>query len=131
MFDLNQAIRQWKRSFRGKCAAEDLTELETHLLDLVEEQMSSGLTGEDAFARALARIGAAEEIRNEFAKIRSWDECLLARFRALDWPLLAGLVVLCAIGLSMIYSAVNGRGANVYSASLFTRQAIWLGKGNL
>ena len=45
MFDLNEAIENWKRSFRGKCSAEDLEELVTHLLDLFENLKASGLDG--------------------------------------------------------------------------------------
>ncbi|MDG1891024.1 MAG: permease prefix domain 1-containing protein [Verrucomicrobiota bacterium] len=74
MFDLNEAIENWKRSFRGKCSAEDLEELVTHLLDLFENLKASGLTEKEAFEQALVRMGAPEEVKREFSKIQTFTQ---------------------------------------------------------
>jgi hypothetical protein len=82
MFDLNESIRQWKRSFRGKCSAEDLVELESHLFEYFEDLKSSGLSEENAFVNAAARIGCPDDVGREFAKVRSVGDWIQDRFSA-------------------------------------------------
>ena len=82
MFNLNGSIRQWKRSFRGKCSVEDLEELESHLFEYFEDLKSSGLSEEEAFVNAAARIGCPDDVGREFAKVRSVGDWIRDRFSA-------------------------------------------------
>ncbi|MFZ2055496.1 MAG: permease prefix domain 1-containing protein [Candidatus Aminicenantales bacterium] len=70
MFDLDDAIRQWRRSFRKNEAFEDgyIEELENHLRDKVEHLKSRGLTEEKAFAEAVQKIGERDLIGEEYFK---------------------------------------------------------------
>src|SRR4051812_22553283 len=71
MFDLNEAIRDWRQSMSmgGLKAAEVLDELESHLRDDVEAQVRSGSTPEDAFELATERIGQSAMLGCEFNKV--------------------------------------------------------------
>jgi hypothetical protein len=71
MFKLEDAISQWRRRMAAagiKQAA--LDELEEHLRADVEQQTRSGLDVEAAFSNAVARIGSAALMREEFKKVR-------------------------------------------------------------
>ena len=52
----------------GLASAERLAELESHLLDDVEEQMQRGLAAQPAFEAAVGRIGQARALQHEFEK---------------------------------------------------------------
>jgi putative ABC transport system permease protein len=70
MFDLDDAIREWRRSFRKNEALEEgyIEELESHLRDKVEHLKSRGLTEEKAFAEAVGKIGERDRIGEEYFK---------------------------------------------------------------
>ncbi len=70
MFDLDEAIRQWRKSFRKNEAFEDgyVEELESHLRDKVEHLKSRGLTEETAFLEAVEKIGERDLIGEEYFK---------------------------------------------------------------
>ncbi|PWU09820.1 MAG: hypothetical protein C5B50_26550 [Verrucomicrobia bacterium] len=70
MFNLNQAIAEWRRQMAsaGITSAEVLDELVSHLRDDVEEQVRTGANAEKAFASAVRRIGPAAALKTEFAK---------------------------------------------------------------
>jgi hypothetical protein len=72
MFNLEQAIFEWRRKMisAGIKSSDVLDELESHLREDVERQMRSGATGERAFREAVQRVGAAENLNREFAKVR-------------------------------------------------------------
>ena len=72
MFDLDQAITNWRRRMAdgGVKSSESLDELEAHLRDHFEEQTGAGLSGEQAFDRVVREIGGAEKLNVEFKKIR-------------------------------------------------------------
>ena len=126
MHDLNLALKQWKRSFRGKCSAEDLAELESHLLEHMDDLRDRGLSGEEAFARATSQMGSPGDVGREFSKVRSLGDWVLDRFRAVDLPLFLALVLVCGMGLSVIcrYSMDWEIGALFWA-----RQAVWIGLG--
>jgi len=71
MFDLDQAIAQWRQQSAagGMNEREVLDELESHLRDDVAEQAQGGLKIEEAFAAAVRRMGHVEDLQNEFEKI--------------------------------------------------------------
>jgi hypothetical protein len=72
MFNLDRAIGEWRRKMisAGIKASDVLDELESHLLEDVEKRMRAGVTAERAFREAVERVGAAENLNREFAKVR-------------------------------------------------------------
>jgi rod shape determining protein RodA len=127
MFELNDAMKQWHRSFKGRCSAEDMEELEAHLLEVYEGLKGKGLPEDKAFAQAVARMGAPSDLGREFAKVKSWGDWLRDRFRVMDGPLLLGLVVLSGIGLTMAFSADTAGYRS--PRGIWVKQAVWIGLG--
>jgi hypothetical protein len=78
MFDLNQAIAEWRRQMAaaGVKAVEVLNELENHLRDDVEQQMRSGTGAQQAFQAAVRRIGSPRALQAEFKKVRGANEAI-------------------------------------------------------
>ncbi len=70
MFDLDQAIANWRRQLAGGGIRppDVLDELESHLREDVEQQVRSGLSEEQALGTAIQRIGQASALKAEFAK---------------------------------------------------------------
>ncbi len=70
VFNLDEAIKQWRKSFCKNEAFEDgyIEELESHLRDKVEHLKSRGLTEEKAFAEAVEKIGERDLIGEEYFK---------------------------------------------------------------
>jgi len=68
MFDLETAIRKWRRSFRGSEAFDEgsLEELEAHLRDKIECLTGLGRPVQEAFAEAVEKIGRRELLRDDF-----------------------------------------------------------------
>lgn len=70
MFDLESAMAQWRRELRAAgLAADVLSELEEHLREDIERQVSAGAAVPEAFAAALQRIGPPRALRDEFALV--------------------------------------------------------------
>src|SRR5690349_5770279 len=73
-FDLNVAIQRWRvqlahtSSFR----ADDLEELESHLLDSQRSLRAVGLSDEEAFLIAIRRIGSGDALAGEFAAVNGF-----------------------------------------------------------
>ena len=72
MFDLERAIREWKKSlFRSENMEEaDVAELESHVRDEVARLVKDGLDEEIAFRKAIEEPAAAEALEAEYAKVR-------------------------------------------------------------
>jgi hypothetical protein len=70
MFDLEQAIADWRRQMLavGIKAPVPLEELEIHLREDIAQQMQSGLSAQPAFGIAARKIGQAPELKREFKK---------------------------------------------------------------
>jgi putative ABC transport system permease protein len=70
MFELEKAIREWKRGLRKLESFEDgaIVELESHLRDEIDRQKGEGLSGEAAFAKAVDLVGRPESIGGEYSK---------------------------------------------------------------
>ncbi len=70
MFDLDNAILEWKRLFQQNCsiADESLEELESHLRESVAELQCKGLTAEEGFMIAIKRLGHGPTLQAEFKK---------------------------------------------------------------
>jgi hypothetical protein len=71
MFSLDKAIAEWRQQMlaAGLKKGEALDELEDHLRDDIQQQIQAGLTTQRAFASAVERIGGAQALKSEFAKI--------------------------------------------------------------
>jgi len=71
MFDLNRAIDTWHRGLESDelRRGETLDELESHVREEVERFVKSGLHQEQAFERAVSRIGQSKDLAREFAKV--------------------------------------------------------------
>ncbi len=70
-FDLNTALQLWLEHFgqSSEVKAEDLTELESHIRDSVNQLQGKGLTSEESFLIATHRVGTPAKLEPEFAKI--------------------------------------------------------------
>ena len=70
MFDLEKVIKQWQRTLRKNEMLEDgyIEELESHLQDEIDHQISLGFSKEEAFKKAVADIGQADSIGTEYYK---------------------------------------------------------------
>ncbi|HXR05248.1 MAG TPA: hypothetical protein VN836_11125 [Verrucomicrobiae bacterium] len=71
MFDLEQAIADWRRQMlaAGIETPVPLDELECHLREDVEEEVRSGINAQKAFEAAVQRIGQANVLKSEFKKV--------------------------------------------------------------
>ncbi|OGU55696.1 MAG: hypothetical protein A2V66_07705 [Ignavibacteria bacterium RBG_13_36_8] len=70
MFNINQAINNWKKSLRKNHAFEDgyIEELESHLRDEIEKGLGEGKEAVQAFLDAVEKIGAVENVGAEYYK---------------------------------------------------------------
>jgi predicted permease len=70
MFDLEKAIKQWRKGLRKNEALEDGTvaELESHLRDEIDDQIKLGTREEEAFKKAVNSVGQPEGLGEEFYK---------------------------------------------------------------
>lgn len=70
MFNPEQAIAEWRKQMlaAGIKTPVPLEELESHLREDAERQMSSGLGAQQAFEIAIKRIGQADALKSEFKK---------------------------------------------------------------
>ena len=72
MFNLETAIKEWKKSLRKYEVFEDglIADIELHLRDAYEAQRRMGLDKEAAFRIAVAQVGTADSIAAEYDKNR-------------------------------------------------------------
>ena len=72
MFDLEKAIREWKRDLQKHEVFEDglIADIEVHLRDAYDAQRKAGLEEEAAFRMAVTQVGKADRIASEFDKNR-------------------------------------------------------------
>ena len=70
MLNTEQKIKSWKKSLRTNRSFEDgyIEELESHLRDLIEEEINNGKSEEEALDFAIRKIGKTNDIGNEFYK---------------------------------------------------------------
>lgn len=73
MFDLEKALKHWKRALRKNKQYEDgdIEELESHLRDRVNELVKDEVLEEEAFSKALEEIGNPELIGDELFKTKA------------------------------------------------------------
>jgi putative ABC transport system permease protein len=70
MFDLEKAIRQWRKSLKKNQAIEDgyAAELESHLRDEFESYSKKGIPEQEAFQKSMEVIGQEDRIGAEYFK---------------------------------------------------------------
>jgi putative ABC transport system permease protein len=70
MFELEKAIKKWRKTLLESEAMEDgyIAELESHLYDEIERLRESGLTDQEAFIKAVEDLGAPDSIGSEYSK---------------------------------------------------------------
>ena len=83
MFDLEQAIAEWRRQMlaAGINSPVPLEELESHLREEVEMQVRSGASLEQAFEMAVQSIGQPAALKNEFARAAATKWTRLQRLK--------------------------------------------------
>ncbi len=77
MSDVNDAIVAWRRQLeqQGGITTDDVTELESHLMEEMEALQKSGLRPEEVFMIASRRLGHPHELAAEYSKndaLMSW-----------------------------------------------------------
>ena len=74
MFDLDQAISEWRRQMAagGIKMPDVLDELESHLREEVEQQVRSGFGQKEAFDIAVQQIGEGKTLKQEFRKVNRY-----------------------------------------------------------
>ncbi len=98
MFDLDQAISEWRREMTagGAKSPEILNELESHLRDDIDQRMRSGLAAKRAFEVAVRQMGPVEVLNTEFAKVKGRDERLRLTLKVTCCVGFAGIIVLAS-----------------------------------
>ena len=105
MNDLEIQIDQWRGYVRQhrSIAEPDVTEMESHLRDQVDDLVSSGLSEDEAFLVAVKRMGSLDEISREFAREHSdrlWKQLVLTGSDGDDSPAARGLGVALAFAVA-------------------------------
>lgn len=74
-FNLKENIEIWKSelSKKSNMTIDNIDELESHLLDLINDLESKGLNREESFLIAIKRIGRIEDICLEFDKVNNFS----------------------------------------------------------
>ena len=125
MFDLDHAIREWRRQLAagGIDSSEVLDELESHLCDDIEQQTRSGLSEAQAFQNAVHDVGQPSLLKTEFVKAGLWQE-LSTRFHYAILTL-AGIPTL-ATHMNTPNTNIEPRWATYLKASAFLLPALSL-----
>ena len=71
-FNLEKAIATWRHSLHlnRSFLSEDLDELESHLRDHIDAQVKQGFNLQEAFDKAVKRLGTHGELTSEYKKVR-------------------------------------------------------------
>jgi hypothetical protein len=105
MFDLNQAMNQWRAQLADEPLNRmDLIELEDHLRSEIDDLTCRGLTEEEAFVMARYRLGEDRSLSREYVKANPWPKWRQRFFWAL-----AGILGFNVIG-SLAMTISNGAG---------------------
>jgi len=72
VFDLNQAINNWRNSLEanGRIDRDNIEELESHLRDVLDDIVKNKQIEEYDFNKALVQIGDVSELEKEFYKLK-------------------------------------------------------------
>lgn len=111
MFDLDQAIADWRRQMlaAGIQTPVPLEELEGHLREMIEERMASGLSTDEAFAAAVQAVGQAHAVQREFQKVAVANETRRWREGQISSGVLLGLLQVIVLGAVLFNSEMTFR----------------------
>ncbi|MBA4317593.1 MAG: hypothetical protein C0412_04255 [Flavobacterium sp.] len=119
MFNLEKAIKEWKKNLRKNEALEDgyIAELESHLRDEVDKGMKEGEGEEASFLKAIKKLGEADSLGEEYYKTDTthinkrppwkesrWVPVLLSNYLKIGWRNLKS---------HKFYSAINIAGLSI------------------
>jgi hypothetical protein len=95
MRNLDEQIAEWRTRMAagGINTPAVLDELEAHLREEIRARITAGATDEQAFREALARLGSANSLRDEFGKVHNSGGRLLT-WSFLLWLGVAGIVAI-------------------------------------
>ena len=73
MFELETQIQSWSDHLRahGNFNDADISELEDHLRDEIEDLITAGLTPDESFLISVKRLGNVDAVSHEFAKVNT------------------------------------------------------------
>lgn len=110
MFDLEKAIKEWKRSLRKNSVYEDgdIEELESHLRDRIDALLEAGKSAHKAFETASIEIGNVEVVATEFYKTIT-TKPYLDNSSGLNWGVLNNFVKISRRNLlkNKLYASLN------------------------
>ena len=143
MFELEREVRAWSEAvYASRCrSAASVAELSDHLYCEIDRARAEGMSDEQSFKAAVAKLGSAGELAAEHAKGRSW----LSRFyasevraaRGLSGPKQAWLLVAHGIlwGAAILATALvmkkHGGSDASQTVILFILVPGWLGSEQL
>lgn len=115
-FNIKRNIEIWKSelSKKSNMTSDNIEELESHLLDLINGLESKGLNIEESFIIAKKRIGRTDEICAEFDKINNFSfinatiPYLKGALICITFIILSKLFVVLALLLSQFLNIDNG-----------------------
>jgi hypothetical protein len=122
-FELESAVRDWRDrlSQSPQFRAENLNELEAHLRDSIATLYSQRLTDEEAFLIATRRIGCADALEPEFAKVNAREVWLNRLFWMVVgiqiWHVIIAAGRMAALALTFgLQSCFSFKGSSLESA---------------
>jgi len=70
MFRLDHEVSKWCSALtrQGQLSGAQIEELRDHLYDEIEKQQASGVSQENAFRRAIGKLGTIDELTHEYSK---------------------------------------------------------------
>jgi hypothetical protein len=127
MFDLEQAIVEWRRQMLadGIKAPTPLEELEIHLREEIERQMKSELNGLEAFNSAVHKIGQARALKLEFKKAGIPVEMRFVQLVGIAFGALAGLFSLWILMVLLTVHEANLAGRMLGLAGIISIILSW------
>lgn len=113
-FNLNLAIDRWLVQFNKKTGIhrDDLDEIQSHLLDHIEDLIDSGEPAEKAFQIAISGLGDPACLAREYKKVHCWQAIVqkvsgLSRYIVPSSKVMACSVIFLAINIGSIYGQMQ------------------------
>lgn len=117
MFNLEQAIQDWKRTLCGNPGYEDgdVVELEMHFRERISELEGKGFETKKAFDQAVEEIGDVEKIGQELYRVISTKRRLPADQSGWTWSILSNYQKVARRNLlkNKLYSGINIAGLSI------------------
>src|SRR5436853_897016 len=115
MFDVEERIAAWRAAMVKSLGdkTDTIDELESHLREQLHRLALEGHAADEAWRRALERLGPPRELAEEFRKNRSGDP--------LGWRAAWSVLVVYAVAvLATFVLAVSGRGDGLLGVHVFS-----------